>query len=369
MTRPFKIVINDNTHMVFKFFFIFVFLLCSEMNAECAYPWIDVPKEQLASLCRNESEDLRDIDDAIASYHTLNKTTKGQVKERIESLGNIVATIERKEKIVKDEDVQTFLINIKGQALGKQSYLKALYELYERYDEPALDAYDYFSDTSDFPHDRIPLILNNNKYYESKNAEFWGRYWSEVLDPAHRRLDSYIDLWEEEKKINPQTPPFFLWLEGQNVSSYILIINFPTEAELSEKKAKFFNGVLYIKNHNGEFVPANLYPEEGEWIFVIDKANDLYIAKASAQVRHTSLSRGKPIIGAGSLCAKDGEITEFAFGSGHYLPQKEHHIQTLQFFLDQGVHFGKDMKMSYYRNFKPYTRTYSEIRKEFDLDG
>lgn len=351
-------------NLIISFLFI-----SNNISAICQYPWIDLPKKKLGYLCRNNSEDLDEIDRLILSYHALDKTDKKLLLARIDFLNCIICTLNNKALSIEDEDLRTCLIDIKNQALGKKSYLESLYQLHERFSEPALNAHDYLSDIGDFPSDKHPLILNNKEYYDAKNAEFWGNYWLEIIDPAHRRLDTYFELWSNKKTHNPNLPPFFLWLEEQNVSRYIMHIVFLTDVELNAAKAKFENGLLYIKNSSGsEFMLVNTLQEEDEWIFIIDKHNEIYISKAAMNLRHPSLSHGKPIIGAGTIQVNNGIITKLSLESGHYLPQREHYIQTLQFFLDHNAQFAENLNISYYKNFKKYTNKLEYIIRDFFQD-
>ena len=112
------------------------------------------------------------------------------------------------------------------------------------------------------------------------------------------------------------------------------------------------NGTFgYVLDPNGQlftFSPSEIWvQQEGEWIDVGllgDPQLAIAIVKAAVDlgeqvkaIHHSTAVAGGPVAGAGQLKVTNGQITEIDDSSGHYKPQAEHLLQTIEWLRAKGV--------------------------------
>jgi hypothetical protein len=61
--------------------------------------------------------------------------------------------------------------------------------------------------------------------------------------------------------------------------------------------------------------------DNAEYIYIATISGEMFIVKSSDSIKHTSLSQGKPILGAGSIKVNNGLINYISSESGHYRPE------------------------------------------------
>ncbi len=107
----------------------------------------------------------------------------------------------------------------------------------------------------------------------------------------------------------------------------------------------------YVLDPNGQLFTFSLdevwIQQEGEWIDLATLGDSqLAVAAFKAAVdlgeevkaiHHSTAVAGGPVAGAGQLKVKDGQIIEIDDSSGHYKPQAEHLLQTVEWLRKQGM--------------------------------
>src|SRR5690606_18189140 len=192
----------------------------------------------------------------------------------------------------------------------KGEYLKGLANM-----QKSLTANPYY--TAKLETNRNPLFLVNERKYDSKLRIYWGEYFLEVIDPCHRLLTSYHVLWLETNPVDKDYFSFFVWLDGQNVHFELTAMHYFTDAEKDPFEVHVRDGKL-IQKMSGEALTCS--QENQEYLFIIDLDEKIYIAPGSREIRHTSLSHGKPVLAAGNIHVREGVIERLGLESGHYQP-------------------------------------------------
>ena len=190
--------------------------------------------------------------------------------------------------------------------------------------------------------------------------EIWGEFLLEAIDPYHRRLMTFFDVWQH---YNPRKsiPNFFLWLEDKNVPRFLPSIVLIDKDKLSEYEIFVKNNVFYDKK--GELLHNEA--DEDEYIYIIDHNLKILACVASEKIRHTSLSHYKVIIGAGTFKIKNGMLVELSFDSGHYIPQIEHFRQTINVLESKFIVLNDQLKLIYYKNFEKIVSTVGAFKKKY----
>jgi len=74
----------------------------------------------------------------------------------------------------------------------------------------------------------------------------------------------------------------------------------------------------------------------------------IYAAVNSIYIHHSSLSNGKPIIGAGNFVLTNGKISRLFLNSGHYLPGINQYKETILAFEQSKLPLPNDLSVKYY---------------------
>jgi hypothetical protein len=88
--------------------------------------------------------------------------------------------------------------------------------------------------------------------------------------------------------------------------------------------------------------------EDGTYLFVLSLEGDFYVIREESFVedgityhyKHTSLSRGEPVLSVGEITIVNGRLREIEMSSGHYYPTKKEEARLLQFLGEKGVDVG-----------------------------
>lgn len=320
--------------------------------------WLDLPKDSLTSLSYLKNEETSEIDKLISEYHFIPKTDPLKILERIVYL----KTIEQKlfdqitPKLSKKN--KKFLKNIYETAKEKRIYLENLENL--RFNLTSNQDYlnHYFYDISKNCDNWIPLFLCNQRKYDSTLRIYWGEYILGVLDPCHRFLTTYFDLWRQIDPENLDYFLFFIWLEGQNVPFDITRVYFFTEEEKNAKEIVQKQGKLCLKITDDFFSSS-----QKECLFIIDLEEKIFVTEGTREIRHDSLSLGKPVIAAGNIIIQEGVIIRLGLESGHYQPTILHGIQLLTILRKKGIPLSSDIKIDFYHD----NTQHSLCLKDFEL--
>lgn len=238
----------------------------------------------------------------IADYHAICKTDERLLLSRIQKLKNICL-------YCLDVDVSN-CEQVFSDAVGKYNYLKELYRnlrIFSRNPVAGFVAHFFLS-----PSGRIPIFMKELEDYRC------------VIDPYNNDYGArnFFKIWKSKLKTE-NLPSFWMWLEQFKRTDY------PSDST-SPIVAKFSEGKICI----GEEKICS-----GMFNYVVDFQKNILL---SASRKHTSLSKGKPVLGAGELRVRDGLITEINALSGHYLPSANDLWQSIILFRKQGVSFSSD---------------------------
>ncbi|MCP3658850.1 MAG: hypothetical protein GY830_00440 [Bacteroidetes bacterium] len=371
--------------------------------------WIDLPQDPIKYFDK-KNKLLIKLKNLIDTYHSIQKTDFEKAESRIYLLSKIINFIET--HLLKNLNNDEYLVRILNSLLNisksKKLYLEKIRDFYQNYD----DSYETVRDDiiaqalstnknekTDFKaatflgkstksflikddsyHYKF-LILNNGKLYIPSMKVSIGKFWLEVIDPCHRRyLLEYREKWERLKI--KDRPKFFFWMEDKVIPWYSSKTFYPTNEEIQ----KIFTPVIINKKFYSKY-PFDPSVENSKvvirkqcltqkyylfqtrkdskdgHIFVINPDKKIRIALGSQCIRHTSLSRGMPIIGIGSLWFENGRIYRISFSSGHYFPSFIHYKQVLDIFEEYGVILSNNTEVIYYDGPKYKTCTYSKFRK------
>lgn len=234
--------------------------------------------------------------------------------------------------------------------LKKINYLNKLILLYQNKvlikNSKDIYNYDYFYNNYIKSKNSEGIELKNKLYWDDYNKKFAGNYFLEIIDPAHRELVSYKQKWDE-LSINED---FFVFLEIFSVTKKEKTFIFFNDYELkkrkliiNENKCKVFLKNKYI------LLDTSLYNDE--CLFTIDLNSNIFcFFQEKNKYNHISSSRGKPILGAGLIKAKEGIITEIGVVTGHYLIEKDKVRQILKIFISKGIPLSNEIKISFFDN-------------------
>jgi hypothetical protein len=312
--------------------------------------WIDLPADDYSKLARFEDEQFKTLNLLVNQYQSIPKNSEIKLKERIQSLQMIIDFLSSWMMSESLEYRIRFLKNIKKIAEGKQSYLRELDMGYSsgQFELEYLKSYHLGLPSSILKYK--PLYLIHDRRYDSSKGVYWGEFWFETIDPCHRQLTTYHDLWTKQTEKKENLLAFFLWLENQNLHKDIPYIEFLNEEQLQESIVEIDNGLLY---HDASIDKKLInFNEEGkEYIFCIDLSERLFLRKATKKIHHVSFSHGKPVLGAGNMTVVNGVIHSIQIDSGRYLPHLEHGLQTLAILKNKGANIGSDVPFTYYDSF------------------
>jgi hypothetical protein len=325
--------------------------------------WIDIPKADYKAILATQESEIEPLNQLVVHYHLIDKSSLGGLSKRIEALMAISDCLKRLDMQQKFSDQKPTLHLLNRTVLSKRKYLERLVEI------PSDEAISsYHLDGSSQSEIRFePLPLRNNSTYSLKMKEFWGMFWLESIDPCHRRLANYYQFWMDTKPLVPTYQSFFLWLESQPIPKNVPVIDYYSDAQLEACRIEIADGYLR-KSSTHELVNTDSTKRN---LFVINLSKELYLEAFKDGVWHTSLSRGKPVFGAGLLQIEQGVLRSISFESGHYLPSLEQSFQSIQILQEKGVLFKVPFEVIYFENRNKYKISISErdIMQYQDFDA
>lgn len=344
-------------------FFIFIAISLSSIALAKAPPWIDLPKDDYSKLALFEDERFVNLNDLIAQYHSIPKSSEDHLIERgqaLQKVSNFLSDWIKEEKV---KHRRYFLTNIERIASNKAWYLNELYTRYinQQFEWDYLKS--YHLDLSEINTEYEPIYLVHRRLYDSNIGIYWGEFWYETIDPCHRLLTPYYDLWIK-RQIEPRSIlSFFMWLEEQNLSRDIPYIEYLDQEQLKENQVVVNNEVLYLSKDLT--IPIDYCEEGEEYIFSINLKEQLLLIPASKTIHHVSLSHGKPVLGSGNMTVSHGKITSIQLESGHYLPTLQDGLQILDIFKKIGISLDPSTPFTYYDSFGKHVLTVEEFNCAF----
>lgn len=269
----------------------------------------------------------------IDEYHSIEKNKISNIRNRIILLNSIQHKLSR---------LNNKKLNIlEDYANKKRNYLNCLSEMFNSeillpnrkiYDKEKLVS--YFEGKKN---NKSICLVNDTRFDYKTNTKF-GEYWLEVIDPSHRSgIDFYKRVWEKEGN----NTNFFMWLENNECFHNIPMIKMPSD--ITQYQVNINDGLII--DHNGN---PKTTPNSREEIFIIDENENIYSCLSSTTIRHTSLSKGRPLLGIGSLKLEKGKIKYLENSSGHYLPEKEVLSNTIDIMRKKGINLESDIEIGYF---------------------
>lgn len=313
--------------------------------------WIDLPNDSYLAILGYETKNTIEIDQLIRKYNEFAKDEMTLLSHRIRALEDIVDKIHVWVNLeLEQKDKKKHLIWISEIATRKKNYLTQLLEIYQNklHEEEAQQR--YHTDISSLPDlSKIPVFLNNHRFFSLKMREYWGDFWFESLDPCHRRLTPFLDQWRTLKKADPKTPHFFLWLENQHIPKYVPRVTYLQGEDLERCRLSVNDGLFWMHNENW-IAKAEFNAPSTRYLFAIDLEGEIYVAEEAHGISHSSFTSGQPVLGAGLLRISEGVLYSVALESGHYMPSLEIGYQILKIFEEKGVVFPAELEVVYFHD-------------------
>ena len=156
-------------------------------------------------------------------------------------------------------------------------------------------------------------------------------YWQEMLLPEHPSQIGYESAFEEWKDDQSTKLPFEEWIKERGLS-------FPSVRYFQENDRTEFAVAMKegkLMRQNGE----PLFTAEDEFIFVIGPDQVMYAyEKKVGNQHHSSAFSGEAIISGGTIKTDaEGKIIELSNMSGHYKPNRQNLLDTLQILKQRDV--------------------------------
>lgn len=335
----------NNKLLVFLCYIADYWFVLENYLSDLGVSHIDIPsfEQMVASGC----SDVWSIRKLVDGYQVVPKDDCGNLYFRVDAL---LAISEALKDLPQGSRSDAYFSRVSRK---KANYLKALDRLYEDgvllrqsgdvYNRSLIE--DYFIDNEPSAYKNgsyTPIVLHNKRHFDEKQENWWGEYWLEIIDPCHRALDNEVVRWIDVCSRGLDTPPFFLWLEGQRGIDF-KSIKVPSNKDLQETVAIVRDGKLFVLDQESNMQPLTTIenPEQSnEQLFVIRTDGRILTRAASKEFRHTSLSQGKSILGAGIIEVQNGVFRKILFSSGHYLLNMAQAFQTYEI-LKEGAEVAK----------------------------
>jgi hypothetical protein len=295
------------------------------LRGVCDAPWIDLPQGQLAAIGEWNAPVLAPLDSLFADYHAIPKTDPARAEERIARLEHIAAALDRTADGCGNGHGCYFLKSLRDTARHKAEYLRALLRI------PGGDCTGAAGE-ADGEWDILPLC--SRRRFDPGTGQFFGEYWLELLDPCHRSLGNFYDLWRDGGG-RGRPVDFFFWLEDKNLPNWVPHWRLLADGELARCRVTV-GGDGLLRDGDGQPLRGGGNPGD-ELIFIVDRDGQLLVARGDRLVHHVSLSGGRAVLASGSLLAVDGTIRQIALESGHYLPPRENGRQLVHLFRRLGI--------------------------------
>lgn len=306
--------------------------------------WVDFPSEKIEFYINSTRDVNYEINKLVEEYHTIKKDEFLEIDARIVKLKQINELLTRMATDPVLHNKAGILQRLANVAISKVKYLQELQGIYKnkQYTPESLHKYHLATKNKSISKKYQQLFLVNKLMYDAKLPTFWGYYWLESIDPCHRQLTDYYMKWQASNSAKP----FFMWLETQSIPYYIPAIHYFNDEELAKNIINIKNGQLL----NAQNEPLNATEPEIAYLFAIMPDKTFYVAKGSSSVRHTSITKGKPVLASGEIKVNNGIVTYWNTESGHYQPNISHALQTAALFNDLGINLSDDCQAMYYSN-------------------
>lgn len=310
--------------------------------AEAAPGWVDIPVDPLMSIADLPQAEAGQIRNLAAAYHELPKGSRDSLAPRIEALGKIADGQCWLAGQSEASGMRETLLQLERHTRDKRSYLADLAAIP---DDRAIEK--RFQDSSALADRRYtPLPLRDELLCKPGPSTCWGKFWLEALDPCHRQLAGFYHDYLGSRPATASIQDFFLWLESRTVPDTIPVVRYLSGRELAPLKVRPCDGILV---HPGSGAAVNTM-DGIRYLYVIDLQKQLYLAAASDNLFHSSLSGGKPVLGSGLLKVKDGVVQAVNFESGHYRPTLDQGHASIVLLAEMGAGFADPLVITFFED-------------------
>ena len=318
-------------------FFSYASISCagdSKDNGCFEKSWIDIPHE---SFMEHISKDEK-LSKLTKKYHQIDKRRLENFTYRINILNEISQYIETN-SIAHDDNL--LLKRFGNMAKKKAWYLKRILDLYSQSKQ---DIVRIFSQIDKNDNVKDILYLRNSIEFDLKLPTYWGMFALEMIDPCRRMLTPQYHKWINQ--YIDEYPNFFAWLEGEEVTFRTPQTSVFNDKKIKNYKIKFSKGLMYYCQ-SGKLVNTE---DNVEYIYIVNLLGEMFITKSSDYIKHTSLSAGKPVLGAGSIKINNGQVIYISNESGHYRPEA-HILQKILYLFEKKHKVSiSNLNVNYYHN-------------------
>jgi hypothetical protein len=317
--------------------------------------WVDIPDPQYVLRPFNVHPLCVKIHNLIIEYHKLDKTKFENLRLRAEILKKIHTQILDSVPTIENLGIKKELTRLADNARKKAWYLNQIEKIYAPSSDEDARMKSLFHRQANFSASPL-LCLVNNVLYDFKLPSAWGLFWLEALDPCHRlSLTPYYLKWIKERR----PCPFFLWLENEEMPFYTIQVEYFDKIRLKDFCLRVSSQDHLFYNSRGD--KAN-YNEDKEYLYVITPTKEIAVIEASDEIRHTTLTCGEPVLGAGSIKIKEGVLSYIDVESGHYQPDPHFLLQSIMLLKDMGLKINYDeVRVKYYSNEQTVEEKLSEF--------
>jgi hypothetical protein len=318
--------------------------------------WVDLPRDDFSLILGYQKTEICDLNEMSQAYHDIPKDDADCIQIRVDRLEDIIEHLENwiGQKICNKDKIK-HLVTLKEIAELKTSYLLELIKM-SKINEPIADfLHRYHNDVVNLCDlDMEVLFLNPLRMYSVKKREAWGDFWSVSLDPCHRQLTNYLQIWENNTGHDQPSLDFFLWLETQYVPQQQPIENYLSKEDIIKNHLVVEKGEISISITN---VIANFSEPEKNYLFIVDLEKELFVIEETESIFHSCLCQGKPILSAGKIVIKEGHITDVSFESGHYIPSINAGYQLFKVLIENNYEMPPSVNVSFFFDRNKYTVT------------
>lgn len=333
---------------MFPAFRLILFLLCLNalLKGEAGCHWGDLPSTDHWHILYTQDDRVERLNQLVADYHALPKNAAECLEKRIAALEGIKTYSRSLVEQSSLVNVRSILQKLEQLVTEKRNYLQALSKMPE--DEKIIN----FHEGTDglFSCKYAPIIMRNEASFSVVKREYWGKFWFEAIDPCHRQLAGYYQAYLLSRPKVRSYLDFFLWLETAYVPGSTSAVVYLQKEDLAQRSLVPRDGYLCWSG-NGNRVTTRSQVRN---LYVVELTGRILLAEDANGLFHSSLSLGRPVLGAGLVGIQDGIIHQINFESGHYRPDLSQGFQTLLLFKDQGLRFAKDLEIIYFENGRKY---------------
>lgn len=163
-------------------------------------------------------------------------------------------------------------------------------------------------------------------------------YWQEAVIPTHpsgAEVADFFDAWETSRS----TLSFEDWLMQRPARLHPPSVTYLNAEERKAYAITFVDGKVYQAGHPLCTDTIRSDKNDKSAIYVILPDHVMYVGPyLLSKFQHSSFNSGQPVIGAGEIKTDaTGTITEISSKSGHYKPNAQQLLDTLEFLKAKGI--------------------------------